>query len=569
MNPPGRCEHCQRYHPPEQLRCPEHGLALPLQGRLLDGRYQLEERIALSTTARVWRARHRVTQGLVALKMLRPELLDRKALLERFLIEGKLGARVRSDEVITTLDLGQSDLGPFVVMEWVSGESLKEKIEAEYPQSGPWPFSKILVVAKGLARAMCAVHAQGIVHRDIKASNIMIYSRPDGELALKLGDFGVAKFLGSSQDNTVAGQLLGTPRYMPPEQRADAASVDERADLYAFGLTVAWMLLGPEADLEPTSWAKSARSLRWPPGLLRLLLDCVAQEPARRPASALQLLGRLDSLSARGSIAGPLRSEPSGPRAFRASRSFAMLVCALAGGAGGYAAAQREASPCAPSKAGPPEAGLWLDRSEAIVSPRCIEKGTQGRRPEHRASREIQGKNRGPRSAAIPKARSAEPRPRAKRALRPAAPSTPGRQRPSSVLPSLPALRTPNVAPPIRRPSRSLAQPSVQELPGLIAAGNLWTLAARVTAMGFFDARQYCRSLAQSKHLGVSGWRLAKTEEMARWSHVPGVRLGLYWTDDLRGSRAQVVGLPSNRRFHARLRRRFIRPFCVADRSKS
>lgn len=566
MNPPGRCEHCQRYHPPEQLRCAEFGVALPLRSRVLGGRYELQERIGLSATARVWRARHRITGGAVAVKLLRPELLDQKVLLDRFVQEGELGARVQSDEVTSVLDLGQSEIGPFLVMEWVPGESLKERVEAEYPQSGPWSFSKILSVAVALARAICAVHAQGIIHRDIKASNVMVYTRPDGELALKLGDFGVAKSLGGSCEHSMAGQILGTPRYMPPEQRADPACVDERADLYAFALTVVWMLEGPSADLDSASWKKNARRKRWPPGLLSLLQDCTAQQPVQRPASALEVLQRLRAMSRRGAALGPSGSEAYGPDPRGSSRSFAMLLCALGGAAGGYAAAELERGRPSASGATPRSAGLWLDQQEAKGSPRCVEAQVQGTRDfsgQRSESPELQVQVSG--GTAVASTAEASP----KRKLRAGAGSKAAHPLPElleATKPSLPSARA--SLPAIRRPSKALAPALGKRRPGLIAAGDLYTLAARVTAMGFFDARQYCRSLAESKHLGLSSWRLAKTAQMARWSHVPGVRFGLYWTDDLQGSRAQVVGLPSNRRFHARLRRRFIRPFCVADRSR-
>lgn len=564
------CRYCQRYHAEHLLRCPETKKILKLEGRALDGRYRFCRRAGQSATSQVWQAEQLNTGRIVALKLLLPEWVDELGLLSRFENEARLLAKVCSERVVSILDRGHSELGPFLVTEWLPGETLQHRLEAEAEQGARWSVPMVLVLGRALAQAMLDMHRQGVVHRDLKPGNIMVQGH-GLDLKIKVYDFGLAKALGRS-GGTAQGVRLGTAQYMAPEQREDASRVDERADLFAWGVILVQVLSGESrpvdaSAMDPTALASS--------GLVALLRECLASDPERRPASAKALFKRLSALEEVESPGGGKpRSKPGGGSS--SSRGLWVglglggvvgsgLVWAL-GGSGercGQGPAPDLFSDAAFLEVSRPrEAGCWEQASsESLETERpqgeaaVLKAGLVVKKKAHKGHRRVRIQGR--------------ERPLSIKSTGVASSSnwiggsifTAGR---GIVQAPLDGLRKPaRIIRPHQRPASPLPE---HRSPLLVPAAELWALAERSSPMSFFDARQFCASLAEQAYQGLHSWRLAKPQEMPRWVHVSGIHRGWYWTDQLKRDRATVVVLPSNRHFYAKIRRRFIRPFCVADR---
>ncbi len=207
-------------------------------GSLVGSKWRIERLLGAGGAAVVYAARHRNGHP-VAIKILRPELMDDPDLVARFTREGQIGNRVGHPGVVRTLDDGTTDDGlPFLVMDLLEGESLDRYLARE----GRMPEMLALSVVDQMLDALAAAHACGLVHRDIKPENVFL-SRGGG---VKLLDFGIAGGAGPvGRGVTVLGSVLGTPAFMPPEQaRGHWNEVDERSDLWSVGATLFMMLTG-------------------------------------------------------------------------------------------------------------------------------------------------------------------------------------------------------------------------------------------------------------------------------------------------------------------------------------
>ena len=168
------------------------------------------------------------------MKVVNPDLASDPAMVDRFGKEARAAARANHDNLTHIYFVGQTGGRPFFAMEYVPGENLEDRVA----RTGPLPLAEAVDVLVQAARGLAAAHAVGVVHRDVKPSNVILL--PDGRV--KVTDFGLAKSGGGDPTASAVGQLTGTPGYMSPEQcRADA--VDARSDVYSLGLT-AWFLLG-------------------------------------------------------------------------------------------------------------------------------------------------------------------------------------------------------------------------------------------------------------------------------------------------------------------------------------
>jgi serine/threonine-protein kinase len=254
----------------------------------------------------VWRARDTATGEVVALKLLHGPYMDEPESTVRFEREAELARRVDSPHVVQLLGYGTRAGVPFLVMEYVSGSSLRELIRDHGPYAPDDARSVLSQIAEGLA----AVHAAGVIHRDVKPSNVLVAS--DG--TAKLGDFGVARALDVTRV-TGTSTLLGTPAYMAPE-----GPVDERSDLYSLGIVAYELLTGVVPFAGTTYQQVILRHVREAPDLARLPESerglvgwLLAKDPARRPQDAEALLAAL-------------RATPAPPRTFVARRSTAALA---------------------------------------------------------------------------------------------------------------------------------------------------------------------------------------------------------------------------------------------------
>ena len=216
-------------------------------GRVLDGQYEIESFIARGGMGTLWLARHILLGDRVAIKMLKPEMRSNTEWLRRFQREGRAARRFRHPNAVTVYDLRTGADGlTYMVMEYVEGHSLDKELK----RRGRFTPAEVWEILEPIVSALEAAHAQGVVHRDLKPENVMIHHTASGELQVKLLDLGIAKVHdiaethagdGGGASLTLAGQILGTPYYMSPEQWGDIprdghAEIDGRADIYSLGV---------------------------------------------------------------------------------------------------------------------------------------------------------------------------------------------------------------------------------------------------------------------------------------------------------------------------------------------
>jgi eukaryotic-like serine/threonine-protein kinase len=218
----------------------------PRSGRVIAGKYRIDSMIGEGAMGTVWMATHVNLGQRVAVKLISPELADSESARLRFDAEAKAAAALRSRFVVHIYDSGITDDNiPYLVMEYLTGESLEERVERGGPLSLQYATDVITQVARGLSRA----HAMKIVHRDLKPANVFLAQTEDGEEVAKILDFGVAKIRkdGPEQSATATGAVVGTPLFMSPEQARGLKTVDHRSDLYSLGMVAFWILTGTHA----------------------------------------------------------------------------------------------------------------------------------------------------------------------------------------------------------------------------------------------------------------------------------------------------------------------------------
>ena len=257
-------------------------------GELIAARYRLVRWIAGGGMGDVWLATDEVLGREVAVKVLKTEYGQDSSFVERFRFEARAAAGLSHPNIATVFDYGEAAdasgrIRAYIVMELISGEVLSRMLPA---QGIPVPTTLDLIaqVADGLAVA----HAQGIVHRDVKPGNILV--RPDG--SVKITDFGIARAAGAS-DLTIPGSVLGTARYIAPEQLA-GGGYGAPADIFALGIVTYQCLTGstPFADREPlaAAYAKVNEQVPRleapvPAGVADLVASMLAKDPASRPSA--------------------------------------------------------------------------------------------------------------------------------------------------------------------------------------------------------------------------------------------------------------------------------------------
>ncbi len=223
-------------------------------GTALDGQYQIEAVLGKGGMGAVYRARHILLGDRVAIKVLPPEMRSNTEWLRRFQREGQAARRFRHHNAVTVYDLRTSSDGTiYLVMEYVEGNTL----DAELKKHGRFAPAEALAILDPIMSVLNAAHAMGVVHRDLKPENIMIgKATTGGEPVVKLLDLGIAKLKEvagaektGSTNLTIAGQMLGTPYYMSPEQwgelpRDGSSEIDGRADIYSLGLVFYELIAG-------------------------------------------------------------------------------------------------------------------------------------------------------------------------------------------------------------------------------------------------------------------------------------------------------------------------------------
>ncbi|HWO10922.1 MAG TPA: serine/threonine-protein kinase [Polyangiaceae bacterium] len=260
---------------------------------LILGKYRLEREVGRGGMGVVYLATHVALEQRVAIKIVLPALADTPNTVQRVLREARCAAQITGDHVVRVMDVGQLDSGePFIVMEYAEGEDLARVLE----RSERVP---LLVAVHWLIEACVAIaeaHARGIIHRDLKPANLFLARAEDGRELIKVLDFGISKQLGASQTGPVtrAGDVMGSPNYMAPEQIRTPLLVDARADLWALGAILLELLTGRRAFPGDTITAVYTRVLEGEPELpdpaeaglpaelMALVRRCLAKDPNDR-----------------------------------------------------------------------------------------------------------------------------------------------------------------------------------------------------------------------------------------------------------------------------------------------
>ena len=205
-----------------------------LLGTTLNGRYRLEARIGAGGMSTVYRALDETLQRQVAIKLMNREVTSDSDQLERFRREARAVAQLSHPHIVGVIDAGEDEGRPYIVFEYVEGETLKERIR----RNGRLPIAEAVAYAIEIARALGAAHARHIVHRDVKPQNVLI----DEEGSAKVTDFGIARTL-DEEGLTADGRVLGTTDYVSPEQ-ALGQQVTGQSDLYSLGIVLYEMVTG-------------------------------------------------------------------------------------------------------------------------------------------------------------------------------------------------------------------------------------------------------------------------------------------------------------------------------------
>jgi len=255
------------------------------------GRYEILEELGQGAMGTVYRAKDPAMDRVVAVKTIRAVALNGSQAAEyreRFYREVRAVGKLTHPGIVSVFDVGEQDDSPYLVMEYISGQTLADMARVAQRFS----LRRVADIGQQLAEALAYAHQNGVVHRDIKPANILITSREAyGVERPKIMDFGVAKF-GAAQITTT-GQMLGTPAFMPPEQFT-GSRIDGRSDLFSLGVILYWLTSGEQAFPGESMTAVSYKVVHTepvPPGKLnpaipaaldQIIMRCLAKDPAAR-----------------------------------------------------------------------------------------------------------------------------------------------------------------------------------------------------------------------------------------------------------------------------------------------
>ncbi|MGH9404335.1 MAG: protein kinase domain-containing protein [Terriglobia bacterium] len=367
-----KCPACEAHYPNRFSVCPQDGAKLVessgwSDGTVVRGKYRIVAKVGQGGMGAVYKASHVTFDELRALKVMNPDLLSDELFVKRFKQEAIIARKLDHPNAVRVDDLDESEDGlPFMVMEYIEGESLKSVIE----KVGPLPAARACSIAKQVAAALDAAHRLGMVHRDIKPANIVLIATPAGEQA-KVLDFGIAKLKEAQSGDsgmtlTGTGIVMGTPQYMSPEQalgkRGD--QLDGRSDLYSLGVVMYQMLSGElpfKADTTmqlllahintpPRPLLEAKPELKIPPGVARVVMQCLEKDPNHRPADGAALIRELEMAEqGLGGVAMALNDSGA---------DMATMIAAPRASRGGYSDSRQARSAAAQASTGGASAGV-------------------------------------------------------------------------------------------------------------------------------------------------------------------------------------------------------------------
>ncbi len=266
------------------------------------GKYIVTQKLGHGGMAEVYRARHPTLDRDVAIKVILPHLATEPGFAERFRREANVVAALRHPHIVQLYDYDVVNGQPYIVMEFLDGGTLKDRLAHYRARGTPMPFNQVARHLNAIAAALDYAHARGAVHRDIKPANILFTAR--GEPVL--GDFGVAKILGESLQLSTGGAVIGTPAYMSPEQAAGRPT-HIRSDLYSLGVVLYEMVTGrvPFEGDSPTAVMLQHLSTPPPPprqfnpniseAMQAVILKALAKEPGARFQTGDELARAFDA----------------------------------------------------------------------------------------------------------------------------------------------------------------------------------------------------------------------------------------------------------------------------------
>ena len=284
--------------PPPRSKRPD-----PLVGTVIAGKFKVHSLVASGGMGKVYRAEQTPLGRPVALKVLhmdpsRADDTDQAQYKKRFLREANILAQLQHPNIVTVFDYGRIEGDGeryFMAMEFLSGETLSQRITERVRLEAP----EVIRIALQLARGLTEAHAHHIVHRDLKPSNLMLIAGRGGEEVVKIVDFGIVKIVGENSQETVTqeGSFIGSPSYMAPEQIDTSGKMDTRTDIYSFGVILYQCLTGTvpfNADSSvkmlmahlnetPQPMRERAPQAGIPDWLEQLVMSCMEKAPERRP----------------------------------------------------------------------------------------------------------------------------------------------------------------------------------------------------------------------------------------------------------------------------------------------